>query len=56
MNVWLLWEDYLGENILIGVFSSKEQVDRAIEKWFKKYGTDVGNIWWEEIEVDKLWW
>jgi len=54
MKVWVLWEDYLDDRIMWGVFSSRESMEKAINELYKKYGTDVGNVWWEEYELDKL--
>ena len=54
MKVWLLWEDYLEDRLLWGVFSSREKLEEAISKLHEKYGTDLGNIWWEEVELDEL--
>jgi hypothetical protein len=54
MKVWLVWEDYLDDRILIGVFSSREKVDEVVRKLNEKYKEDVGNVWWEEWEVDEV--
>jgi len=54
MKVYALWEDYLEDRLFWGVFSSRESLERAVSRLYQKYGTEVGNIWWEEIEVDRL--
>ena len=54
MKVWVLWEQLVDERIMWGVFSSRESMEKAVSRLYQKYGTEVGNIWWEEIEVDKL--
>ena len=54
MKVWVLWEDYLEDRIMWGVFSSREKLEEAINKLYEKYKTEVGSLWWEEYELDKL--
>jgi len=54
MKVWVLWEQLVDERIMWGVFSSRESMEKAISELYKKYGTDVGNVWWEEYELDEL--
>ena len=54
MKVWVLWEQLVDDRIMWGVFSSREKLEEAINKLYEKYKTEVGSLWWEEIEVDKL--
>ena len=54
MKVWLIWEDYGGDRILVAVASSREKVDELLEQHYKRYGPDSGNISWEEWEVDEI--
>jgi len=54
MKVWILYEDYLDDRIVWGVFSSREKLEEAIGKLYEKYKTDVGFLWWEETELDEL--
>jgi len=54
MKVWVLWEDYLEDRIMWGVFSNREKLEKAISELNKKYGTEIGSLWWEEYELDKL--
>jgi hypothetical protein len=54
VRIYLLWEDYLEDRLLWGVFSSREKLEEAINKLYGRYRTEVGNIWWEEAEMDEL--
>jgi hypothetical protein len=54
MKVWLVWEDYLDERTLFGVFSNQEKADEAIKQLYEKYKEDLGDVWVEEWEVDEV--
>ena len=53
-KVWVILEKYGDSNVLLGITTDEENRDKIIENHFKKYGTDVGNVWYEQIELNKL--
>ncbi len=53
MKVWVVFENFDSDRIVVGVASSREKVDEIIEKYCKYYNYDVGVFDWEEYELDK---
>jgi len=51
-KVFLLWEDYLEDRILWGVFDSKKKLEEAVEVWKRMYGIEIENLWYEECELN----
>ena len=51
MKVYLIRENFRGEEQIIGIAKTREAVDKVISSHYDKYKTDVGQVWWEEWEM-----